>query len=85
MLLMIMPVRKILIMRSKKDKVLEMVSILASEEFFRFVSVDELYASVEYIQQKLISRFDNVEKHLKLNQTFIQIYKILAERQCELL
>ena len=64
----------------KKDKVLEMVSILASEEFFRFVSVDELYASVEYIQQKLISRFDNVEKHLKLNQTFIQIYKILAER-----
>ena len=30
----------------KKDKVLEMVSILASEEFFRFVSVDELYASV---------------------------------------
>lgn len=64
----------------KKDKVLEMVSILASEEFFRFVNVDELYASVEYIQQKLISRFDNVEKHLKLNQTFIQIYKILAER-----
>lgn len=64
----------------KKDKVLEMVSTLASEEFFRFVNVDELYASVEYIQQKLISRFDNVEKHLKLNQTFIQIYKILAER-----
>lgn len=64
----------------KKDKVLEMISTLASEEFFRFVSVDELYASVEYIQQKLISRFDNVEKHLKLNQTFIQIYKILAER-----
>lgn len=64
----------------KKDKVLEMTSTLASEEFFRFVSVDELYASVEYIQQKLISRFDNVEKHLKLNQTFIQIYKILAER-----
>lgn len=57
-----------------------MTSTLASEEFFRFVSVDELYASVEYIQQKLISRFDNVEKHLKLNQTFIQIYKILAER-----
>lgn len=64
----------------KKDKVLEMISTLASEEFFRFVSVDELYASVEYIQQKLISRFDNMEKHLKLNQTFIQIYKILAER-----
>lgn len=64
----------------KKDKVLEMTSTLASEEFFRFVSVDELYASVEYIQQKLISRFDNMEKHLKLNQTFIQIYKILAER-----
>ncbi len=57
-----------------------MISTLASEEFFRFVSVDELYASVEYIQQKLISRFDNMEKHLKLNQTFIQIYKILAER-----
>ncbi len=36
---MIMPVRKILIMRSKKDKVLEMISTLASEEFFRFVSV----------------------------------------------
>lgn len=33
-----------------------MISTLASEEFFRFVNVDELYASVEYIQQKLISR-----------------------------
>lgn len=65
---------------AQKDRILEMFSNLAREEFFSFVSVDVLYASVEHIQQKLISRFDNIEEHLKLNQTFVQIYKILAER-----
>ena len=53
MLLMIMPVRKILDNEIKKDKVLEMVSILASEEFFRFVSVDELMLLLSIFSKSL--------------------------------
>lgn len=64
----------------EKSRIIDMFADLSDKDFFDYVNFDLLYAATEFVHQKLIMHFKDPVKHLILNQTFIQIYKIIAER-----
>jgi diguanylate cyclase (GGDEF)-like protein len=63
-----------------RESILEMTDCMADEKFFSFIQVDNLYAVIEYIHQIYITKLRENSDQLQLNQVFIQIYKIIAER-----
>jgi diguanylate cyclase (GGDEF)-like protein len=63
-----------------REKILDIIYKMSDEQFFSFINADNLYAVVEYINQIYIKKLKDPRRHLLLNQTFIQIYKIIAER-----
>lgn len=65
---------------SLREKILYMTDEMADEQFFSFVQVDNLYAVIEYVHQIYIAKLDDPSDHVLLNQIFIQVYKIIAER-----
>jgi diguanylate cyclase (GGDEF)-like protein len=62
------------------EKILEMTYKMADEKFFSFVHSDNLYATIEYIHKLYSKKMKTHNQHLLLNQSFIQVYKIIAER-----
>lgn len=64
----------------KREQILNMTDAMATAQFFDYISVDNLYSVLEYIHQNFIARLENPEDHLLLSQVFIQIYRIIAER-----
>lgn len=65
---------------SLREKILYMTDEMTDEQFFNFIHVDNLYAVIEYVHQVYIAKLDDPSDHVLLNQQFIQIYKIIAER-----
>lgn len=65
---------------AKREYILNMTDTMASAQFFDYISVDNFYTVLEYIHQTFIAHLENPEDHLLLSQTFIQIYRIIAER-----
>lgn len=64
----------------KREHILNMTDTMATAQFFDYISVDNFYTVLEYIYQTFIERLENPEDHLLLSQVFIQIYRIIAER-----
>lgn len=63
-----------------RERILDKIDKMADEEFFSFINVDNLYAVIEYIHQIFIKKLGDPADCVLLNQTFIRIYKIIAER-----
>ncbi|MCD8095396.1 MAG: GGDEF domain-containing protein [Ruminococcus sp.] len=63
-----------------RDKVLNGFDDMLSEEFFEFVNIDNVYAILEYSHQQYMDKITDDKKQTKLNQLFISLYKIIAER-----
>lgn len=64
----------------KREYILNMTDAMATAQFFTYTSVDNFYSVLEYIHQNFIARLEKPEDHLLLSQVFIQIYRIIAER-----
>ncbi len=65
---------------AKREDILNRVDEMASAEFFSYVSIDSFYTVLEYIQQTFVARIQNTDDSQLLSQVFIQIYRLIAER-----
>ena len=65
---------------SLREEILERADSLANGELFKFIVMDNLYAVVEFVHQFYSSRLEEFDELMAMNQLFIQIYKIIAER-----
>lgn len=65
---------------SLREEILERADSLANGELFKFVVMDSLYAIVEFVHQFYSARLEEFDDLMAINQLFIQIYKIIAER-----
>ncbi len=66
--------------RRLRDEIANDLDALLGEGFFKFVSMDDLYAVIEYIHSKYTARNVDRDEQLMINRLFIRIYKIIAER-----
>ncbi len=66
--------------KAKREDILNRVDEMATAQFFAFISVDSLYTVLEYIHQTFVSRIQSADDNQLLSQVFIQIYRLIAER-----
>jgi diguanylate cyclase (GGDEF)-like protein len=62
------------------ETILDTTDSIADKQFFEFVHVDDLYAVVEYVHRLYVEKAPDEQSAQNLNRIFVQIYKILAER-----
>lgn len=69
-------------LRSKKfrEDIVSDLYTLMGDGFFKFVSIDDLFAVIEYIHGKYSSVNLDRDEQLVINRMFIQIYKVISER-----
>ena len=65
---------------SMREKVLESSDSLSDEKFFNFINSDMLFAVLEYVNQIFIKKLSDPADHMRLNRLFLQLYKIISER-----
>ena len=65
---------------SMREKVLESSDSLSDEKFFNFINSDTLFAVLEYVNQIFIKKLSDPADHMRLNRLFLQLYKIISER-----
>ena len=63
-----------------REKVLESSDSLSDEKFFNFINSDTLFAVLEYVNQIFIKKLSDPADHMRLNRLFLQLYKIISER-----
>lgn len=66
--------------RHKRTDIANMLDSLLSEEFFRYVTLDNLYSVMEHIHSQHTRLNEDRDNQLMINRLFVQLYKIVAER-----
>lgn len=65
--------------RAVRDDIITTLGAILTDNFFKFVTLDKLYAVIEYIQSRYTSSNNNSDELIMINRMFIKIYKSIAE------
>ncbi len=66
--------------RRLREDIANTLDGLLSEDFFRYITLDNLYIVMEHIHSMYTKQNEDRDDQLMINRLFIQLYKIIAER-----
>lgn len=66
--------------KSQRETIINSLDTMLQEDFFKFVTMDNLYAVIEYIHCRYTAQNIDPDDHTMINKLFIRIYKVIAER-----
>lgn len=66
--------------RQRREEIANMLDGLLSDDFFKYITLDNLYIVMEHIHTMYTRERKDRDDQLMINRLFIQIYKIIAER-----
>ena len=63
-----------------REKIANTLDGLLSGDFFKYITLDNTYIVMEHIHNMYVRQNDDGDDQLMINKLFIQLYKIIAER-----